>query len=1064
MAAGVAVALAAPGEAVDPARPITQCSHRVWQDELPQTTVHAILQSSDGYLWAATYDGLVRFDGVRFEVLDSSSTPALPGSSVLALHEDRMARLWVGTNQGLAVVEGDGCVAYGVADGLPGERVVWVGEAPGGEIWVGTTAGPARFDGSFFHPLPVAGLGTGVVRQVRQGAAGRFWLCTDDGVLAVEPNGLTAERQLAGVVDGPCQALVVARDGTVWAGTRSGLAYRRGDTDGLLTTADGLPSSNVRVLLEDRHGSLWVGTQDAGVARLADGRASVFRARHGLSHNLVRALHEDREGSVWVGTNSGLDQLREAKVTAHSTRSGLSNDFVRAVLEDARGAIWIGTDGGGLNRYLDGQLEVPPVNELLPSSSVRAIAEGPGGSLWLGTRAGVCRLEGDRVTTWTRRDGLSSDLIRVVYPDADGTVWVGTEGGGLNHLAGGSVEVLTTADGLAGDDVRALLRDRRGRLWVATIGGASVLVPGQPVRSFGTRDGLPDPDVYCFLEDRRGNLWIGGEGGLTLLRDGSFSVVTTAHGLADSDVYWILDDGRGNLWTSSNRGVSRLDLESLYAVVDGRASRVEGETFDTSHGMPTNHCNGVSQPAGWRTRDGRLWFPTTRGAVEVDPAHLVHNELPPPVLLERVVVDGTPLSPAAALAIPPGRHRYELHYTALSFAAPERVLFRYRLEGFDGGWTAAGTRRVAYYSTLPPGSFTFRVMACNNDGVWNEQGVSFRFRVLPSWWETWWARALLLLVVGAVLLVGHGARVRALARANLELEAKVALRTAELDDKNAALAEKVEQLEESERQAHAAERRALEANRAKSLFLSTMSHELRTPLNAIIGFASILLQRLEGSLEPRHATFLGHIHASGLHLLGLINDLLDLAKIEAGRMELALEDVDLRQVAEGVCRLIQGVSDKRQIGVDLELAPDLPELRADPVRLKQILFNLLSNAVKFSPDGARVTVAAGRLDAAASPLQVDSVRVDVVDRGIGIAPEHHRLIFEEFRQVDSGSGRRFEGTGLGLPLVKSLVVLHGGTVTVDSELGRGSTFTVILPVDGTAAALALVGSPERTGS
>ncbi len=745
-----------------------------------------------------------------------------------------------------------------------------------------------------------------------------------------------------------------------------------------------------------------------------------------------------------MGTNGGLNQLRDTKVRTYTTREGLCANFARVVLEDSRGDLWVGTDGGGLCRFRGDAFTSLGVEQGLPSASVRALAEGRDGALWVGSRSGLSRFDGTSFTTWTVRDGLSSNLVRAVLEDREGTLWVGTEGGGLNRLSAGRVDVLTTGNGLPSNDVRALHEDTLGQLWIGTYGGLVRWRDGVE-RVLGTADGLPNDIIFAVTEDGRGNLWVGTDSGLGLIEPSRITAFTVDDGLFDSKVFQILDDGNGWLWMSSNRGISRVRSEQLYARARGEIARVEAEGFNRSDGLRVNQCNGSSQPAGWRRRNGELWFPTAEGVAVVDPARMRFNRMPPPVLLEELVVDRVPMQPQVARALGPGLRELELHYTALSFVAPEKVRFRYRLEGFDDRWVEAGGRRSAYFTSIPPGRYRFHVVACNNDGAWNETGAAWSFEVVAPLWKRWWAYLLYVLAVGGSVWLAAMLRMRALHHRTRRLEVMVAERTAEVEASNRALGEKVAEAEASEQRAVASERRALEASRAKSVFLSNMSHELRTPLNSIIGFAAILIERLEGQVEPRYARFLRNIHASGEHLLRLINTILDLSKIEAGRMELHLEQLPIGTLLSEMENLMRGVAGEADIDIEVRVPEDLPLVAADPIKLKQVMFNLLSNAVKFSPPRATVVVDAALLPKAESPLGVESVRVYVTDRGIGMRPEDQEVIFQEFRQLDEGANRRFQGTGLGLPLARRLVELHGGTLTVQSVPEKGSTFVVLLP-------------------
>jgi signal transduction histidine kinase/sugar lactone lactonase YvrE len=817
--------------------------------------------------------------------------------------------------------------------------------------------------------------------------------------------------------------------------------------------ADGLPDPFVRAIFEDRDGNLWIGTEESGLSRLTGGRISTLSEREGLTQNHVRTIFEDAEGNLWVGTNGGLNRLSDGKFSNLTTQEGLSHDFVRAILEDDDGTIWIGTDGGGLNAVRNRRIEVYTTDDGLSSNSVRSLCQARDRVLWVGTRSGLNRFDGVSFTSFTTRDGLSDDNIRAILEDRSGDLWVATEAGGVNRLRGGEIEVFTVEQGLVGNRPRALFEDSAGRLWIGTYSGMSRW-DGQRFVNFSSADGMSYDIVFAFLEDPRGDLFIGTDGGLNLLRDDRFITYDMSVGLWDDTIFQLLRDDQDYLWMSSNHGLSRVALDELYAYAEGRVERVRVRGFNRSDGMRSNQCNGVSQPAGCKTGAGELWFPTVKGAVRVDPATLEINRQPPAVLIEEVVVDGRTIDPAREWRLAAGRKKkLEVQYTALSFVAPERVRFRYRLIGLDPAWIEAGTRRTAFFTNVTPGQYRFQVVACNSDGVWNEEGASWGFVVQTPLWQTVWAYLLYLLGLAVVIVAVVRWRLRALASRNLLLQRMVAERTAELEqkraeveDKNRSLAEKVEELEVSEQRALEAKRRALEANRAKSVFLANMSHELRTPLNSILGFASILRRKLDSADHSKAERFVNNIVASGEHLLALINDLLDLAKIEEGRMQLLVEGYDLRAVSVAVENLMRGVAADREITIEISIPEQLPRLRGDAGKVKQILFNLLSNAVKFSPHGSTVTVNAAHLAPPASGIDGEAVRIDVIDRGIGIAVEDQETIFEPFHQADGSASREYEGTGLGLALVRRLLEMHGGRIELQSEPGVGSTFSAILPV------------------
>jgi signal transduction histidine kinase/ligand-binding sensor domain-containing protein len=970
---------------------------------------------------------------------------------VLHLTQDRAGRLWIATNGGLTVLDDGRFHTYGTTDGLPSRVVRATLERRDGSLWIATDGGLAVLAGGVIRPR--TDLAAGEVRALAETADGTLWAATGDGLLGIRGD---RSRHL-GVVDGlPApiiRLLLVDHRGALWVGSDRGLARIDAGGDGavqVFRAADGLADDYVRALGEDSQGTIWIGTETAGLVRFrstfdhGEGLWDRFGSAQGLPNDFVRSVFEDQEGSLWVGTSAGLVRFHDGKITPWGTLEGLSSDFTRSVFEDREGVLWVGTDGGGVDRRTSSGWTAITTRDGLSHDSVRAIAQTTDGALWFGTRNGLDRYAGGRITAFG--DRLPNRFVRALDADPGGGVWVGLEGGGLSLVTTGGVTSYRTRDGLGADDVRAIHVDDRGVVWIGTYGGGLSRLANGRLSTLRTTNGLPNDIVFALHENHAG-LWVGTDSGLALVPRGADGAIDAqgriasfgiGDGLLDDKVFQILEDHYATFWMSSNRGIQRVREGDLLARAAGRLQDVPATGYTHADGMRATQCNGASQPAGWETRDGHLWFPTVAGLVEIDPANIRISPLPPPVVIEQVRVNGEPFDVRGHAVLPQELERLEVDFTALSLLAPERVKFRFRLFDSDRKWVDSGSHRTAYYTHLPPGHYRFTVRAANADGVWNTRGASIVFQVPTPPWRTWWAIALYVAALGGAIAALVKWRLRAFARTNALLEARVAERTAALD-------EKVHQLEMSERRAHESEARAIEASRAKTVFLSNMSHELRTPLNSIIGFSQILEDRLAVDLSEKHRRFLSNIRRSGEHLLQLINDLLDLSKIEAGRMELRAEPLDPGQVIAEVRELMRGVSSEKRVQIDLDMAPQLPSITTDPAKLRQVLLNLLSNAVKFSSLDSTVTVRARPVFAGEEPLGEDGVRIDVVDRGVGIAEQHREMIFEEFRQVESDLARSSEGTGLGLALVRRLLDLQGGMIRLESAVGSGSTFTVFLP-------------------
>jgi len=721
--------------ALDPDKTITQYVHDVWQveDGLPQSTITAILQTRDGYIWLGTQEGLVRFDGVRFTVFDKKNTKNIKDSHILTLFEDHEGSLWIGTyGGGLNRLKDKEFTAYTTKEGLSDNMVWSICEDGKGSIWIGTYSGGLNRlrDGKFTAYTTKDGLSNDFVRSIYED-----------------------------------------REGSLWIGTGEGLNRLRDGKFTAYTTKDGLSNDMVWSIYEDRNGSLWIGTYSGGLNRFKDGKFTAFTTKEGLSDDIVKSIYEDREGSIWIGTEGGgLNRLRDGKFTVYTTKEGLSNDFVKSIYEDREGSLWIGTDGGGLNRLKDDKFTVYTTKEGLSSDLVKSIYEDREGSLWIGTGEGLNRLKDGKFTVYTTKEGLSNDMVWSIYEDRKGSLWIGTWRGGLNRLRDGKFTAYTTKDGLSNDMVRSIYEDREGSLWIGTDGGGLNRLRDGKFTVYSTKEGLSNDLVRSIYEDGEGSLWIGTRGGgLNRLKDGKFTAYTTKEGLFDDSVWQILEDGKGNLWMSCNNGIFRVSMRELNDFAEGKISSINSISYGEPDGMMSKECNGGFQPAGWKSRDGKLWFPTIRGVVMINPENIRTNKLPPPVLIEHVIIDNRSFAASGVIQISPGNKDFEFHYTGLSFLVPERVKFKYKLEGWNKEWIDAGTRRTAYYTNIPPGSYCFRVIACNNDGIWNEEGASLKIIVPPPFWQIWWFRVLLILSILSAAIFIYKLRTRAIRRRNEEL-------------------------------------------------------------------------------------------------------------------------------------------------------------------------------------------------------------------------------------------------------------------------------------------------------
>ena len=789
----LAAVMARSALALDPHVPLRQDGAQVWQTEsgLPQNTVHAILQSHDGFLWVATEGGLVRFDGEKFVTYTSEKYPQIPSDVVYGLMQDRAGTLWISTSGGTA------SYSHGKFRGWPQTGETYsIFQDTSGHIWALTAGGLDLLqDGKFRNLLPVT---MGEASRMLETADGALWLATDSGLLRAAAG---SEKFIAVGQQVSIRAMAVADNGSVWAGTGTGvevcsdricrtvhpaglpdpvyvsalatsgngmwvgtdegLFYVQGTQARGYHTRDGLPSDQVNLLYRDQEHALWIGTS-RGMARMTGDQINALPNSSELSGNTVLTAFEDREGDLWLGFESnGLGVLRSLTFTNITARDGLAGSYVLAVTQGQGGTMWAGTNGAGLGGYRNGHFTTLTTAQGLSSDVVLALREGLDGTLWIGTPDGFDAFRNGKVIrAYTTADGLPDDFVRSLFLGSGGAVWIGTRHG-LTRFYNGQFTTFTQLDGLGSNLIGAMLEDRRnGALWIGTLGGLTRYARGK-FENFTTQNGLSSDIVTALYQDRQDTLWIATKGGgLNRYRDGRFADISSkATGLPNS-IYAILDDGEGYLWLSSTHGIYRVSRSALNHYADGETQHLTFSVFGASDGMGISECSRGGHPAAWRSADGRLWFATLKGLAVVNPAHMELDRVPPKVAIEQVSIDDEPASIRAALKVPPGHSRIEIHYAGLSFVAPQKVRYRYMLQGFDQHWVDAGNQRTAYYTNLAPGQYTFEVMAANQDGLWSREAAVIDFTVLPQMYQTWWFRVVMVITLILAAYLIYWLRVR----------------------------------------------------------------------------------------------------------------------------------------------------------------------------------------------------------------------------------------------------------------------------------------------------------------
>ncbi len=1055
--------------------------HLTTTEGLPQGTVWATLQDSQGFIWLGTEDGLVRFDGhelVRY-AYSPGAHGGLPGNYIYQIAEDAHHDLWI-------VIKDAGIARWNRAS---------------------DTFTVYRHD-----PANADSLASDATNTLLVDARGRVWVGTRDaGLNLLDPASGRVQHMRhdpsnpVSLTDDRIDSLALDRSGTLWVGTEAGLD-RREPEGGFIhfrhqaTDPHSLSGNQVSSVLEDQSGALWVGTLDGGLNRMEQsGRVTqIFHhdpiRKASLSADDVRAVLEDQAGHLWVGTAEGLDLLdRSTGEFNHyrhdaSDAESLRDSFVMSLYEDATGLVWIGTRAGGVSRWDPRSWELgghrPP---WLGDKLVTAFADAPNDKVWIASLGGgLMQFDGatgqatDIDTIVGRRNAVGDQRVMSLHQDARGTLWIGTMGSGLRKLTpdgrvesipvkagdarslsaagimtiyearsgriwigthGGGADVLDPSSGLirqlpygtqagavTAPNVTAVAEDQSGNFWIGTDGGGLALVraDGTLIKAFrhdpNDLTSLPANTVWALAIDGRGRVWIGTDGGGLASVEGSaaspsairFRIVSHDDGLSSDTIYGVLTDSAGRLWLSGNAGLMRFDPDTGAVKTLHRERGLQGEEFDFN--------------AFHRMRDGRLCFGGPGGFNIFDPSRLSDNRRPPRLALTGLEVLGVPAPSAVPywlldrILVDHRASVISLDFGALDFTSPKRNRIAYRMAGLTDRWIDLGSQHRISLTNLDAGDHVLEVRAANADSVWSETPLRLTIHREPAPWKSPWAYAAYALAVLGLLVYRlrlHRRKFRQVVAAREHLQSEVALRTRELVESNRQLAE---------------------AARAKSNFLDRMSHELRTPMNGVVGMTELLARTPLSSTQGRLTQT---IRSSAQVLLQIVNDLLDLSKIQAGKVQLESLPIDLVQLLEESTSLFMGAADAK--GVELIVCPPTRghgSLFGDPLRLRQILMNLIGNAVKFTAQGEVVVKA--DIDYIA-PERAD-VRISIADTGIGMDPATISRIFEPFAQADESTTRRFGGSGLGLAICRELADLLGGTITVESRPEVGSTFKLSVPL------------------
>jgi signal transduction histidine kinase/ligand-binding sensor domain-containing protein len=1100
-----------------------------WTTEngLPHNAILDLIQTRDGYLWFGSFNGAVRFDGKNFRLLRRSNTPLFGSNTITTLLEDMRGNLWFGVQEGGVVcLQPDGTMirldsTFGFRDKMvrawTENRIQTSAER--GTVYLTCNKGIYAISADSLRNVfrirrdSIYNLDTPEVSQdILLDQQGGFWAATRIGLYyrpsRTNPRDLRKFDTTNGLPNISAECLYEDRSGTVWVGTRRGVCRF---TNGKCIQDSALQNTTpVHDFVEDRAGNLWIGT-DRGLLLWTKSTAQPqllnITSDDGLTDNSVRSILEDNEGNIWVGTYyGGLNRLKRGIFSSITPRDGLVNAIVYSALEARDGAMWVATFGG-VQRITPRATTTFSAGKGLQSNIARALAEDSVGNIWVGTYGALHKISPEgRITAYTMKDGLVDDQVRSVCVGRDGTIWIGTVGG-MSAFRNGTFTAYTAQNGgLPSNSMLGIVQDRQGTLWISTNGGGVMrLNPRTGAKSYlKPKIDLPSDDAFQVTESPFGDeVWIPCNGGFVMWKDGKSTMFTMRDGLPDENVFHIMEDAQGMLWMTCNIGIFSISKQNVLECAHNRTklsgtnlpdTKLLCQLYTKSDGLQTNSCNVPSTFCA--TRSGEFWIPMQKGVAIINPLKAEKNHILPPVICESALADTTATffnAKSRTVTVPAGTEHLEFRYTALSLSAPEQNEFRFMLEGIDKHWVLAETRRTAYYTNLPPGTYTFRVIAANNSGVWNMTGDAVTVVVKAYFYQTWWFYAACgLALIGA----GFGAvRVRTwrlkaraavlekmvhdrtqqleehseeIERQNQEIKRQldildhqareIELVNSTLNEKNIHLVEANTTLEEANAEIYR-QQRILESqaadielanaelqernaqlqalNQEKNEFLGIATHDLKNPLAAIRMTVSLVQKYYDRMTKEEVQDRLSAVETSSERMTSIITNLLDINAIESGKFNVSLENIEINDLALKMVDEYRERASAKNIVIHYSCSSAPIHAFADKNVVMEVLDNLISNAVKYSPHGRNVYV---RLK-----TSTEAVHIEVQDEGPGLSEDDKSKLFGKFTRLSARPTAGEHSTGLGLSIVKRMVEAMNGRVWCESELSMGAMFCVDLP-------------------
>ncbi len=746
--ATIALANASLIYALDPNKEIHHYVHRTWthQQGLKAHGIRAILQTKDGKLWLGTGAGLFIFDGVKFREIPTNPDKPESHESIASLYESKKGGLWIGTIfKGLRSLSENRIKSYGLKEGFEDTQVWDLYEDDEHKLYIATSIGLyGAIKGTFLKLFDRPNYISSVIKNRN----GTLYLGTHRGVFILEGDKVVAKITTKdGLPSDVVTKLYFDKNKNLWIGTANGLAKFDGKKITVFNKQNGLSSNYIYAIFEDKDGVLWIGTS-YGLNRYAQNRWTFFTEDDGLTNNIVYSITEDSEGSLWIGTSNGLNQLCDGNVTTLITKDGLAHNFISSVLTTTDNEIYFFHPEKPGITYFKGN------TKHVITTSVGPCYRTLDGTIWMGQNGFIGQLKNGVLKTYTAKDGIPQRWISAITEDTVSLILY-VDHTGLFRFKNKKLIPYTLKSGQvypADEYVVCMYYQKNGTLWIGASNGI-FRIQHDTMVWFTQKDGIVANWTSSITENSKGEVWFASpQGGITKYENGIFTCYSSKDGLSVDEVYSIVCDNDGNLWMGTLKGIQFLYYKEITSYDAKKIPKLNPRLFDISDGVKSTECFSYWQPACWKSDDGILWFSTKHGAIKIDPRCIKLNTIIPQVTVQQIVVNNVTIQTEGNVILPPSTNTLEFHYTAFSFIAPERVLFQYKLEGYDKEWSNSLNRRAAYYMNLPPAKYRFLVKACNNDGLWNNEPATIDFEIEPFYYQTIWFKvSAVVLVLGGIL-------------------------------------------------------------------------------------------------------------------------------------------------------------------------------------------------------------------------------------------------------------------------------------------------------------------------